>query len=213
MSDLSTIRFEYEHAGLHEHELDSDPFAQFGQWLQAAMAHDKELANAMVLATADRDGRPSARYVLLKEFSNEGFVFYTNSLSQKGRELAENPRAALVFYWRQMHRQIRIEGNVEQLSADRADSYFASRPRGSQISTWAAPQSGIVPDRNFLQDRVTELSQQFENKTVPRPEDWVGYCVKPDTFEFWQGQENRLHDRLVYLRNETGMWTIARLAP
>ncbi len=211
--DISNMRTEYTHTDLRESDVSPDPFHQFGVWFQEAMALDIKLANAMVVATADSQGRPTARYVLLKEYNHTGFVFYTNSLSQKGRQLAGNPRAALVLYWKEMHRQIRIEGVVEQVTKDQTDSYFATRPRGSQISAWVAPQSEIVPDRAWLQARVEEISQQFEGRTIPRPEDWTGYRVIPDLIEFWQGQENRLHDRLVYLRNDAGVWSPARLAP
>lgn len=212
-NDISGVRSEYSHSDLRESEVSPDPFQQFDVWFQQAMGLKIELANAMVVATADSQGRPTARYVLLKDYSHAGFVFYTNSLSQKGRQLAENPHAALVLYWKEMHRQIRIEGAVEQISADQADNYFSTRPRGSQISAWAAPQSDIVPDRAWLHARVAELSKQFEGRSIPRPEDWAGYRVLPDLFEFWQGQENRLHDRLAYLRNDAGAWSLARLAP
>lgn len=211
--DLSGHRTEYDYAGLHESTVGPDPFHLFGLWFQEALALNIELANAMVVATADSDGRPAARYVLLKEYSSAGFVFYTNSLSQKGRQIEHNPHAALVFYWKEMHRQIRIEGRVEQLGADKADSYFATRPRGSQISTWVASQSEVVPDRESLYARVEELTTQFENQVIPRPDAWTGYRVVPTRVEFWQGQENRLHDRLVYHRNDSGDWSMSRLAP
>lgn len=211
--DISGYRSEYGYEDLSESGASADPFEQFGRWFGQALALDIELANAMVVATADGEGRPSARYVLLKEYSPDGFIFYTNNLSRKGRQLAENPYAALVLYWREMHRQIRIEGSVEQLSADKADAYFATRPRGSQISAWVAPQSGIVPDRTSLRSRFDGLSRQFEGKAVPRPDDWTGYRVIPQLIEFWQGQENRLHDRLVYQCNGEGAWVRSRLAP
>jgi pyridoxamine 5'-phosphate oxidase len=211
--DISAHRIEYDYAGLHETAANADPFQQFGLWFQQVLALNLNLANAMVVATVDRVGRPTARYVLLKEYSSAGFVFYTHALSQKGRQLAQNPHAALVFYWREMHRQIRIEGRVERLAAEKADSYFASRPRGSQISTWVAPQSQTLPDREYLYTRVEELSRQFDSRQIPRPEDWLGYRVVPDMIEFWQGQENRLHDRLVYHRSASGDWRMSRLAP
>ena len=211
--DISNMRVDYNHADLLESEVSPDPILEFGIWFNAALGLNIELANAMLVATSDSQGRPTARYVLLKEYNHAGFVFYTNSLSQKGRQLAENPHAALVFYWKEMHRQIRIEGMVEQLTSDQADKYFATRPRGSQISAWVAPQSDIVPDRVCLQKRMEELSEQFDKQAVPRPEEWVGYRVIPDLIEFWQGQANRLHDRLIYLRKDDGAWTLARLAP
>jgi pyridoxamine 5'-phosphate oxidase len=211
--DISGYRSEYAYAGLHEDNVSADPFHQFGQWFQEAIALNIDLANAMVVATADANGQPAARYVLLKEYSSAGFVFYTNSLSQKGQQLAGNPQAALLFYWKEMHRQIRIEGRVVQIADSRSDEYFASRPRGSQISAWVAPQSSIVPSHAWMQDRVNALSSQYEDSTVPRPPDWTGYQVIPHWFEFWQGQENRLHDRLAYLQNASGDWVITRLAP
>lgn len=211
--DISSYRTEYGYETLSEEAISPDPFQQFGRWFDAAIALNIELVNAMVLATVDSEGNPSARYVLLKEFSPDGFVFYTNSLSRKGKQLQANPKGALVFYWREMHRQIRIEGSVERLPDFRADDYFATRPRGSQISAWVAPQSAVVPDRASLQARFNALETQFADQAVPRPEDWVGYRLVPSLLEFWQGQENRLHDRIVYETTNPGGWKISRLAP
>ena len=213
MTDISDLRLEYESIGLHEKDVDKDPVSQFGSWFQAALDRGIELANAMVLATADSKGRPTARYVLLKEYNNTGFVFYTNRLSRKGRDMEENPLAALVFYWKEMHRQVRIEGGVEQLPVEKADEYFKTRPRGSQISTWVAVQSDVIAGRENMKNKVTELTQRFLNRPVPRPESWAGYRVRPEVMEFWQGQENRLHDRIVYQREQSGKWIISRLAP
>ena len=211
--DISGLRVEYTSPGLDESEVRADPLAQFGAWFGEAVARDIPLANAMVLATADTGGRPAARYVLLKGYDAGGFVFYTSSLSRKGRELAENPRASLLFYWQVLHRQVRIEGCVERLSPDEADAYFASRPRASQISAWAADQSVEVPDRRYLHDRVAELNRRFGDGPVPRPEAWSGYRVRPQSLEFWQGQDNRLHGRILYRLDGAGAWNISRLAP
>jgi len=206
------MRVEYTFTALHEDEVDADPIVQFDRWFQAAVDGGLDLPNAMVLATADDSGRPSARYVLLKEFDSDGFVFYTHADSPKGRQLAENLRAALVFYWHPMHRQVRIEGNVEMLEAEKAEAYFQSRPRGSQVSARVAPQSSRLESREHLQRRAVEIEREFDGAPVPRPGNWHGYRVRPELIEFWQGQENRLHDRLVYQHGDGG-WTITRLAP
>lgn len=211
--DLSDLRQEYISRGLHEEDVLDDPVKQFDLWFQEVQMMDIDLANAMVIATAGSDGKPSARYVLLKEYSHEGFVFYTSSLSQKGRELNERPQAALVFYWKELHRQIRVEGQVERLSAQAADNYFESRPRGSQISAWVAPQSEEIPDQKYMHDKFHELTEEYQGQPIPRPDVWLGYRVIPELFEFWQGQENRLHDRIVYLPEKSGGWSIRRLAP
>jgi pyridoxamine 5'-phosphate oxidase len=208
-----SLRLEYEALGLHEEDIHKSPFLQFRHWFQAALDLKIDLANAMVLATANKNGMPDARYVLLKDYSERGFVFYTSSLSRKGRQLADNPYATLVFYWREMHRQIRVEGSVEQLPEDTSDSYFQTRPRGSQISAWVASQSEVIPDREYLKDREAALLRQYAGLPVPRPDNWTGYCVKPERIEFWQGQENRLHDRIQYQLTDTSEWSISRLAP
>jgi pyridoxamine 5'-phosphate oxidase len=210
--DLSDMRVEYTFTALHEDESHADPIVQFDRWFRAAVDAGLDLPNAMVLATADGEGRPSARYVLLKEFDDDGFVFYTHADSPKGRQLAENPRAALVFYWHPLHRQVRIEGGVEMLDEEKAETYFRSRPRGSQVSARVAPQSSRLESREHLQRRALEIEREFGGAPVPRPGNWHGYRVRPDVIEFWQGQENRLHDRLVY-RREQGGWDITRLAP
>jgi pyridoxamine-phosphate oxidase len=210
---LSDLRQEYISRGLHEDEVAADPISQFDIWFQEVMKLEINLPNVMVLATVGSNGQPSARNVLLKDYNAEGFVFYTNSLSQKGKELLENPQAALVFYWKELHRQIRIEGQVEQLSPTHADKYFSSRPRGSQISAWVATQSEVIPGQNFMHDQVNELTKRYTDLPIPRPESWLGYRVIPELFEFWQGQENRLHDRIIYRLGGTQDWSIHRLAP
>ncbi|MBI2993166.1 MAG: pyridoxamine 5'-phosphate oxidase [Gammaproteobacteria bacterium] len=196
-----------------ESGVERDPIRQLAHWFEAARGAGIDTPEAMVLATAGADGYPSARYVLLKDYDEQGFVFFTHTGSVKGRHLAENPRAALVFYWATMHRQIRVEGNVEPVSAGEADDYFASRPYGSRISAWVAPQSSVVRDREFLERRFAEFDRKFEGGVVPRPETWSGYRVRPETVEFWQGRDNRLHDRIRYRRGPEGMWIIERLAP
>lgn len=210
--DLSDMRVEYTFTPLHEADVDPDPVRQFERWFRAAVEAGLALPNAMVLATADAGGRPAARYVLLKEFDSDGFVFYTHADSPKGRQLRDNPRAALVFYWHPMHRQVRIEGTVEMLDEDRAEAYFRTRPRGSQVSARVAPQSSRLDSREHLQRRAAEVDSEFSGAPVPRPGNWHGYRVRPEAIEFWQGQENRLHDRIVYRRRADG-WGLARLAP
>lgn len=196
-------------AELSEHSVAPDPFSQFTRWFHEA----KEIpdANAMTLATATRGGKVSARIVLLKGFNERGFSFFTNFESAKGKQLEKNPRAALVFFWQPLQRQVRIEGVVRKLSTREADGYFATRPLGSQIGAWASPQSKAIPDRAFLEHRVAEFEAKFGGK-VPRPPHWGGFRVVPESVEFWQGRENRLHDRLIYRRGRKG-WTIERLAP
>jgi pyridoxamine 5'-phosphate oxidase len=211
--DLSDLRQEYTTGSLLEENISSDPVAQFDLWFQEVLMMNIDMANAMVLATADLNGRPSARYVLLKEFSHKGFVFYTNSLSQKGRELKVRPEVALVFYWKELHRQVRIEGVAEKLPVEDTERYFGSRPRGSQISAWVAIQSEVIPDWKYLHEKAGQLAGQFQGKPVPRPESWSGYRIIPSRFEFWQGQGDRLHDRLVYEPDNSGGWIISRLAP
>ena len=211
--DYFEMRKEYRHVSLHEQEASPDPMQLFQVWFQAAADHGIEMPNAMVLATADAAGRPSARYVLLKGLDAAGFVFYSHSVSDKGGQLRANPRAALVFYWGPLHRQVRVEGSVSEVSPAEADAYFASRPRASQISAWVAPQSSTVAGRAFLDQRAAELDRQFAGAPVPRPENWIGYRVRPEKIEFWQGRENRLHDRLCYERTGDSTWHMRRLAP
>jgi pyridoxamine 5'-phosphate oxidase len=211
--DYDKLRREYRHVCLDENEMYADPIAEFDEWFQQAIKLELELPNAMVLATVSNEGKPSARYLLLKSFDQEGFVFFTHSVSAKGEQMANNPNAALVFYWAPIHRQVRIEGNVALVSDKEADEYFASRPYGSRISAWVADQSSVVESREFLERRARELEQQYAEDNVPRPDTWVGYRLVPDNIEFWQGRENRLHDRVYYVKDETGNWSKTRLAP
>ena len=196
---------------LDEADVDPDPFAQFGRWFQEADS-EVRMAEAVALATVDDHCRPSLRMVLLKAWDNRGFVFHTNYESRKGRELDENDRAALLFYWDAFGRQIRIEGMVEPVSAEESDAYFDTRPLGAQIGAHASQQSRPTESRVALDRRVRELTKEFEGKPVPRPAWWGGYCLRPDYFEFWQNRDDRLHDRLRYLPNAS-TWRIDRLQP
>jgi pyridoxamine 5'-phosphate oxidase len=211
--DLTGLRNEYAAHGLRRADLHSDPLQQFGAWFAAALAADIRDANAMSLATATPDGKPSVRIVLLKGFDERGFAFFTNYDSEKGRQLDANPHGALVFYWVQLERQVRISGAVEKTSREDSAAYFHSRPVGSRLGAWASKQSEVVDARQVLDSRLTEMTERFENGDIPLPPHWGGYRVKPDKIEFWQGRPNRLHDRFRYSRRAGGAWQIDRLAP
>jgi pyridoxamine 5'-phosphate oxidase len=210
--DVSSLRQEYTNAGLHEADVDQDPILQFHAWFENAIDADLHEPNAMILATATRDGGPSARTVLLKGYDERGFVFYTNYEGRKADDLEANPACALLFYWGELARQVRIEGQAVRLSEEESDAYFASRPRGSRLGAWASEQSSPVENRSVLEERVRALETEYEGREIPRPPFWGGYRVLPETVEFWQGRENRLHDRLVYKRSGEG-WKIVRLQP
>ncbi|MDG5467381.1 pyridoxamine 5'-phosphate oxidase [Deltaproteobacteria bacterium IMCC39524] len=194
-------------------QLDPDPFKQFARWFADAEQAELPLHNAMTLATASRAGKPSARMVLLKEVDASGFVFYTNYQGRKARELKENPFAALVFYWQPLSRQVRVEGAVERVASDESDRYFASRPRGHQLEAHASSQSQVIKDRGFLEEQFKTFTQMFAGQEIPRPAHWGGYRLLPETLEFWQEGEHRLHDRLRYRRIDNDQWVIERLAP
>jgi pyridoxamine 5'-phosphate oxidase len=211
--DLTGLRNEYAAHGLRRADLHSDPLQQFSAWFAAALAADIRDVNAMSLATATPDGKPSVRIVLLKGFDERGFAFFTNYDSEKGSQLEANPFAALVFYWVQLERQVRISGAVEKTSREDSAAYFHSRPMGSRLGAWASKQSEIVDARQVLDSRLTEMTERFENGDIPLPPHWGGYRVKPDKMEFWQGRPNRLHDRFRYSRRADGTWQIDRLAP
>lgn len=213
MSTLADIRKEYTLKTLSEDDVDSDPFLQFNHWWDDAIKSELEEINAMTLATATIDGVPSARIVLLKEVTKEGFVFFTNYQSNKGKELLDNPKACLVFFWAPLERQIRIVGTVEKISEEESTEYFSSRPVDSRIGAWSSPQSNIIASREIIEENVIKYQQQFADGNIPRPANWGGYIVKPTKIEFWQGRPSRLHDRIQYTLEANGGWKIVRLAP
>ncbi len=211
--DPAASRFEHIGKGLRRSDLDPDPIKQFGNWFTAAIEAGIRDVNAMSLATAAPDGRPSVRIVLLKGFDKDGFVFFTNYESEKGKQLDANPYAALAFYWIELDRQIRISGKVTKTSREESQAYFRSRPIGSQLSAWASRQSEAIDARCVLDARMAEMTERFGDQPIPPPPHWGGYRVKPDAMEFWQGRPNRLHDRFRYTRQTDGSWQIDRLAP
>jgi pyridoxamine 5'-phosphate oxidase len=208
---IADRRLNYDRDTLDEGRAAADPFAQFGAWLEHALAANLKEPNAMTVATADASGRPSARIVLLRGWDERGFVFFTNYESRKGEEIAQNPYASLLFYWDVLEREVRIDGRIERLSATESDAYFARRPRGHRLSAWASPQSRVVTDRASLDAAMADVEARFPDD-VPRPPHWGGYCVIPSAIEFWQGRRNRVHDRLVY-RRQRDAWSRVRLAP
>jgi pyridoxamine 5'-phosphate oxidase len=210
---ISAIRKDYKLKSFSESNAAQNAIAQFRQWWDEAVASEIPEVNAMTLATASSDGIPSARIVLLKGFDEKGFMFFTNYNSFKGQQLNENPRACLVFFWKELERQIRITGLVEKAGDAPSNEYFNSRPEGSRIGAIASPQSQVISSREWLEDEVKNISKKYEGNSLSRPEHWGGYLVKPITIEFWQGRSNRLHDRLQYSLQENGEWTIERLAP
>jgi pyridoxamine 5'-phosphate oxidase len=210
---IADLRKDYTFQGLKETEADPNPFIQFKYWFDQALIAQLPEPNAMTLATATPDGKPSARIVLLKNFDERGFVFYTNYNSQKGQELAENPQASLVFWWAEQERQVRISGRVEKVSENESDEYFHSRPLNSRLGAWTSNQSEVIESREVLEQRLQELQTKYQNQHVPRPRHWGGLRVIPTEIEFWQGRPSRLHDRLLYTRDDDGSWKIERLSP
>lgn len=198
--------------GLHEQDVSQDPIEQFHRWFDMSVTLGLPMANAFMLATATRDGQPGARMLLLKDVDERGFVFFTNYNSRKGLELTENPRAAMVFHWTELFRQVRVEGRVEKASEEESNAYFQSRPRGSRIGAWASEQSSVLARREDLEMRVREIHDKYRGGEVPLPPFWGGYRLVPSRVEFWQGRPSRLHDRICYER-EAGVWKMSRLSP
>lgn len=211
MTDLADIRRDYESDGLLESRMATDPFAQFTEWMNDALAADILDPNAMTVSTVGEDNKPTARVVLLKGFDADGFVFFTNYESKKGRDLAANPNASFNFFWPELHRQVAILGSVEKTSREESEKYFKSRPIESQIGAWASAQSSVIASREVLETRFDGFHEKFGGD-VPLPPFWGGYRLQPDKFEFWQGRENRLHDRIIYTRDGDA-WRISRLSP
>ncbi|MGH7951661.1 MAG: pyridoxamine 5'-phosphate oxidase [Limisphaerales bacterium] len=215
--NVADFRREYSLDGLRRADLNANPISQFQKWFEqaaAVLAKKKLDVNAATLATADKNGIPSARIVLLKVIDDDrGFIFFTNYESRKGRELAENPNASLVFYWAELERQICIAGPVAKIGRDKSEKYFKSRPRGSRLAAWASNQSDVVADRAALEKRWNEMTAKFPGDDIPLPPNWGGYVLKPERIEFWQGRPNRLHDRFCYAREADDSWKLSRLAP
>lgn len=212
-SDFEHIRKDYRLQSLLEKDVDANPIIQFRKWWEEVMNSKIEEPNAMTLATATLDGKPSARIVLLKEIKKEGFVFFTNYNSRKGRQLKENPFASIVFLWKELERQVRAEGKIEKISEQESDNYFSIRPHESRIGAWSSPQSQVISNREVLEKSVREFSDKFKSQNIPRPSHWGGYILRPNLIEFWQGRPGRLHDRLQYTLTENENWKIERLAP
>ncbi len=210
---IADLRKDYTFQGLSETDVDLNPFRQFQLWFTQALSADLPEPNAMTVATVNNQGHPSARMVLLKDFDDRGFVFYTNYNSHKGQDIAANPHSALVFWWAELERQVRISGRVEFLSAQESDEYFHSRPVNSQLGAWTSDQSQVIASRDVLEQRLQQLQHKYENQQIPRPDHWGGLRVIPTEIEFWQGRPSRLHDRLLYRRQADESWQIVRLSP
>lgn len=213
MSSIADIRKDYQLQSLLESDIEKNPIEQFSKWWNQAIESQIDEVNAMTLATVDNNLKPSARIVLLKDFDENGFVFFTNYNSKKGLDMLNNKNVALVFFWKELERQVRIEGTVEKVSEAVSDDYFNSRPEMSRIGAWASPQSKIIDSREILEKKFQTYKTEFEKKEINRPPHWGGYVVKPESIEFWQGRSSRLHDRMVYEKAGDNEWRINRLAP
>lgn len=211
--NIADLRQDYTLQDLNEYEIDPNPFIQFKSWFEQAVAAQLPEPNAMTLATSSPDGKSSARMVLLKNFDERGFVLFTNYNSHKGKELTANPHAALVFWWAELERQVRIVGSVEKISAQESDQYFEVRPPRSRLGAWASNQSEVIASREVLEAQLQEFQRKYENQEIPRPPHWGGFRVIPQQIEFWQGRSSRLHDRLLYTHLNDGSWKIERLSP
>ncbi len=213
MKEIADIRKDYQLQTLSEADVSTDPVVQFGKWWDEAVKSDIDEVNAMTLATVKKDGIPSARIVLLKEYDAKGFVFFTNYNSHKGEELSQNPNACLVFFWKELERQVRITGTTEKISIEESIAYFNKRPDGSKIGAWASPQSLAVAGKAWLKETFDYYRERFKHGEIPKPPHWGGYRVKPFTIEFWQGRPSRMHDRIQYTLQTDSSWLIERLAP
>ena len=210
---IASIRRDYQLKSLSEQDVLTDAIQQFTIWWEEALKAEIDEVNAMTVSTTKADGRPTSRIVLLKGYDEKGFVFFTNYDSHKGQELISNPFASLLFFWKELERQVRIEGKCEKISTEESDAYFYSRPLGSRLGAWASPQSQVIPNREVLENQAEQLTLKYSDGIVPRPPHWGGFRVVPHSIELWQGRSNRLHDRILYTKNESSNWGIARLAP
>lgn len=210
---INKLRHDFSKMTLDETMIDANPLKQFGHWFQHAVDAKVNEPNAMVVSTVGADHRPSARILLLRNFDADGFVFYTNYKSRKGKEIEANPFCCLTFFWPELERQVRIEGKLRVQDSKGSDTYFMSRPRSSRLGAWASPQSEVIAGRTALDQVLEKLTKDFDGKEILRPDWWGGYVLEPDRYEFWQGRESRLHDRICYMKQETGEWHVSRLAP